>query len=98
MAFGYHTGGPTSFDGSAVQILVTLCFRAGDRMNLRGDGCRLDPGGLDKLAGQSDGATLVALGQLVWQRSARLQPRPGQVRSASACAPACDCVGCVLTV
>jgi len=48
--------------------------------------------------GKSERAALVAQLQLVWQRSARLQPRPEQVRSASACAPACGCVGWVLTV
>lgn len=70
MAFGYHTGGPTSFDGSAVQILVTLCFRAGERMTPCSSERHLDPGGLDKLARQSDGAALVALLQFAWQRSA----------------------------
>jgi len=40
---------------------MALCLRAGDRVTLRGNACRLNPGGLDKLARQSDGAALVAL-------------------------------------
>ncbi len=94
VALGYYTADPTSVDGSAVQFLVALCFRAGERMTPWSSERHLDPDGLDKLAGQSDGAALVALLQLAWQRCARLQPR----REQATCAPACGCVGWFLTV
>ena len=44
------------------------------------------------------GAVLVALLPLVRQRCAHLQPRREQAPSASACAPACGCVGSAQTI